>query len=139
MIKLPHKGNCKLKDFTKALKVGHYVYLEFMNYKSSGPSYYNGKKHTRDMTPRPKILKVIDSNNLKISYTQNAEGEWKTIDELFDEDLCRQNQWLGQVQKPLKINYKSFNIWSWFQRDEIRNIRVMTREELLKEYIMELL
>ena len=68
MITLPNKNKCKRKQFIKALKIGHYVYLEFMNHKTCGAVYYQGKLITRDMTPRPKIFKIVSRNKFKLIY-----------------------------------------------------------------------
>jgi len=134
MIKLPDKGRCKRKQFSSALRVGAYVYLEFMHSKSQGHQW--GEIKGRDMTPRPKILKVVERNTLELIYFKDEEKKWVTPKEKFDEDNQRQNVWVRTAKTPL---YKAHNVWSWFQRDEIRNICIMTRAEFLKKYFMELL
>ena len=140
MIKLPDKGRCKRKEFRKALSVGSYVYLEFMNGKNTSKRQYRwGAHHSndRDMTPRPKILKVVDSNTLELMYFYGEDKRWKKPDEDFDEDIYRQSGWYGGPN--IRQRYKAHNIWCWFQRDEIRHIKVMSREELAEEYLLELL
>ena len=93
------------------------------------------------MSPRPKILKVIERNKLELVYLRDKDEKWKTPKELHDDDwFDRHNIWVGSKSvKNMKCVYNAHNIWSWFQKDEIRHIKVMDKGELLTEYMTELI
>ena len=133
MIKIPNKDKCKRKVFIKNLKPGLYVYLQFMDGKSLNFrgmfSYRN-----RDMKPRPKLLKVIDKNHLQIIYYVN-KNSWVSPEENTDVDSARIYSW--GCGRPEKTIYHTFLIWAWFQRDEIRNIQILTKEEVAERIILE--
>ena len=138
MIKLPDKGRCTRKQFSKSFVVGNYVYLEFINGKTYKYRFYKSVNQ-RVLVPRPKILKIIEKNKLSLVYLKDEDEKWKTPVDLSDIDYISKQNIQVPFDKPINYIYNVHNIWSWFQRDEIRNIRVMNREELLMEYIMELL
>jgi len=123
------------------LTVGSYVYIEFMNQKTYWRNQWRGsKKVERDMNPRAKILKVISKNKLTVAYVMNENGDLKGINENFDVDLAKEHLWAWNQNELVGApTYSKHNIWSWFQRDEVRNLKVMTKDELLEEYIMELI
>jgi len=135
MIKIPNKDKCKRKVFIKNLKPGLYVYLQFMDGKSLNFrgmfSYRN-----RDMKPRPKLLKVIDQNHLQTMYFVHKDSWVSTEDNIMDNDLGR-NSFFGCVLPKTSTIYNTFNIWAWFQRDEIRNIQILTKEEVAERIILE--
>lgn len=144
MMILNDKGRCKRKEFIRALIPNHYVYLEFMNHKTSKLNrnwYVGGIKRTRDMSPNPKIFKVIDKNCLQLVYHYDKIADkWiKSID-FEDPDIINRYDIISwNSKKSIKLSYKSYNIWYRFQRDEIRNIRIMTKEEFIENYLFELL
>jgi len=128
MIKLPDKGRCKLKQFNAALTVGSYVYVEFMSWKTCKDRFYRTPKQ-RSMIPYKKLCKVNESGKLDLLYSCNTQGNWvKPGDYIYDEGLCR--------TRPI---YQAHVIWSKFQKDEVRNIRVLTEDEFLMEFMMELM
>ena len=141
MIKLPNKDKCKLKQFNRALKVGMFVTMDFINTKVCCRNVWdgtNGELITRNMEPREKILKVVDKNKLELVYFK-TEGELKTIREEWDWDLDKEIGYFYADRDKINPVFNAHNIWSWFQKDEVRNIRIMTKQELLQEYITELI
>ena len=143
MIKLPNKGKCKLKQFNRSLILGNFVYMEFMSYKTPYTNWWSQGEHiTRNMTPRKKIFKVVDKHKLELVYfTLEKDGDFKWVRpiEQYDYDANKENEWSQYMPPKGKITFNSHNIWAWFQKDEIRNIRSMTKDELAEEFLMELL
>lgn len=137
MIRLPDKSKCKRKDFLRSLVIGNFIYLEFMNQKRfSAWDFGSLADRCRNMTTRPKILKVTAKNTMSLEYLINEDGDWKTWVEDKDVDNHWRNNMFDINRQPV---YSAHNIWSWFQRDEIRYIKSMTRNELVEKYLMELL
>ena len=139
MIKLPNKDKCKRREFNRALKVGMYVTMDFLDHKNTMPNWYwDMENHFRDMTPRPKIFKVVEKNKLNlVYYYSKKEDRWINTEE------PKQRDWDFDKVDPYQMSKKHFfdahNIWAWFQRDEVRNIVVMNKEELLEKYLTELI
>tara|TARA_R110000824_G_scaffold320001_1_gene506986 strand:+ start:295 stop:570 length:276 start_codon:yes stop_codon:yes gene_type:complete len=91
------------------------------------------------MSTRPKILKVISKNTMSLVYLVNSDGDWKTWAEVVDSDCEKIYNYHCVIDKPIKSIYTAYNVWSRFQRDEIRHIKSMTKDELIAKYLMELL
>lgn len=140
MIRLPDKSKCKRKDFLRSLIVGNFIYLEFINQKrSSAWAFGSLESRRRNMSTRPKILKVISKNTMSLVYLVNSDGDWKTWAEVVDSDCEKIYNYHCVIDKPIKSIYTAYNVWSRFQRDEIRHIKSMTKDELIAKYLMELL
>ena len=134
MIKLPNKGVCKRKQFNKALIIDNFIYMEFMNPKNPGGWYgKGGDEFHRDMTSRKKIFKVVDKHKLSLIYYEDQEGNWIKASKTLLTAL--QDNWNPHHNTELTAH----NIWSWYQKDEIRHIRSMTKDEFAIEYLMEII
>ncbi len=132
MIRLPDKSKCKRKAFKRAFITGNFMYMEFMSCKS-GKSWYGGLNE-RNMKPRRKIYKVLDKTTLNLVYLDNDKGNLISLVEAGI-DAQYNNNW----EPKLNTIISAHNIWSWFQKDEIRHIKSMSKDELAVHYLMEII
>ena len=136
MFKIRHKGVCKRKAFLGALKIGMFVYLEFLDDKSL--KHIFGDREPRSLIPRKRIFKVISKNKLELIYIMNPDGDWVSPQIFFDEDFNLENMYTyNKIRK--KYRYNIYSIWSRLQLDTVRNIKIMSNDELVAEFFTELI
>lgn len=141
MKRLKPKGQVKRKEFYSIFKPGMYFYCEFMNTKNLGHCW--GPIIHRNMTPRPVIMKVLDKNTADILYVyNNKEDEWEYAYANADRHNYTSHDrdwWSGRQGTTRIYNHKKHMLWNMFLKDELRNIKTMTKEEFMEEYFLDVL
>ena len=140
----PYK-QIKRKAFQRAFVPGMYFYCERLPHKSYSSRFFRNPYNFRDINhPTKLIFKILDKNCYDMLYIKqgrtynNEEPKWAKATATDTADIGNGIYYTGQWDGK-KRTFSNYVLWGDFCSNLLINFKIMTREEFICEYFLELL
>jgi len=129
----------KKKKFCRMFIPGEYVYLEFMKPKTHKHRWCKDYNKGRDLTPTQYIGKVMSKNRVVFTHGYSHEKEkYISLAGTYQDP----NWFFTHIDtygKPRLFYMDVYQIWHRMQNDEIRNVRILSKQDYYNEFFIDML